>query len=200
MATGSTEVRIAYLEPIDLDEAYQISLDAFRQDAHTLFKMHEKGNSDMQSEMLPQEEIRSYLDRPEKVKVIKATVENRIVGFSIWGLWNWEGQNKEVRTELGVYLTQLTCARNRQSVLEPRCPTLSQRRTLRRRLLSSNWNPPPQVTCPLLWTALASQYIPPYTASVYMSTLNLKVWGSEQRWFSGRHILQIRITLLVGLI
>jgi len=87
---------VALLEPSDLDESYQISLDAFAHDAHTLFKMNEKGSSDLNSEMLPKEEIRSYLDRPEKVKVVKALLGNKIVGFSIWGLWNWEGQHKEV--------------------------------------------------------------------------------------------------------
>jgi hypothetical protein len=96
MATESSDLRIACLESGDLNEAYQLSLDAFSQDAHTLFKMHEKGNTDIQSEMLPKQEIESYLKRPEKVKVIKAMSGERIVGFSIWGLWNWEGQNKEV--------------------------------------------------------------------------------------------------------
>lgn len=105
-------IQIAYLEVNDLDEAYQISLEAFRQDAHTLFKMHEKGSTDMQSEMLPKAEIRSYLDRPEKVKVIKAIIEDRIVGFSIWGLWNWTGQNKEVCTRLGIKLTYQETAKD----------------------------------------------------------------------------------------
>lgn len=99
MATRTTDLRITHLEPTDLDEAYQISLDAFSQDVHTLFKMHERGSTDMKSEMLPKEEIRSYLDRPEKVKVIKAISGEKLVGFSIWGLWNWEGQKKEVCTE-----------------------------------------------------------------------------------------------------
>ena len=102
MANTTTEVRIAYLEPNDLDEAYQISLDAFSQDAHTLFKMHEKGSTDMQSEMLPKEEIRSYLsdERSKRVRIIKALAGEKIVGFSIWGLWNWEGQKKEVRAQI----------------------------------------------------------------------------------------------------
>jgi hypothetical protein len=107
MATRPTDVIIAPLEPNDLDEAYQISLDAFSQDAHTLFKMHEKGSTDMQSEMLPKDEIRSYLseERSKKVKVIKALAGDKIVGFSIWGLWNWEGQNKDVCSQLGHELT-----------------------------------------------------------------------------------------------
>jgi len=102
MANTTTEVRIAYLEPNDLDEAYQISLDAFSQDAHTLFKMHEKGSTDMQSEMLPKEEIRSYLsdERSKRVKIIKALTGEKIVGFSIWGLWNWEGQKKDVGAQV----------------------------------------------------------------------------------------------------
>jgi len=102
MANQTTDVRIAYLEPRDLDEAYQISLDAFSQDAHTLFKMHEKGSTDMQSEMLPKEEIRSYMgdERSKRVKIIKALAEDKIVGFSIWGLWNWEGQKKDVRAQI----------------------------------------------------------------------------------------------------
>ena len=102
MANQTTEVRIAYLEPRGLDEAYQISLDAFSQDAHTLFKMHEKGSTDIQSEMLPKEEIRSYLsdERSKRVRIIKALAGEKIVGFSIWGLWNWEGQKKEVRAQI----------------------------------------------------------------------------------------------------
>jgi len=108
MANRTTEISIAYLEPSDLDEAYQISLDAFSQDAHTLFKMHEKGSSDMQSEMLPKEEIRSYLseERSNKVKIIKALAGDKIVGFSIWGLWNWDGQKKDVCAQSGHELTQ----------------------------------------------------------------------------------------------
>lgn len=123
MATASN-LRIAYLEPIDLDEAYQISLDAFSQDAHTLFKVHEKGSTDMRGEMLPKEEIRSYLDRPDKVKVIKTLVEDKMVGFSIWGLWNWEGQKKEVCTRLSVRVLELTRYRSQQNPPVPRCPIL----------------------------------------------------------------------------
>jgi hypothetical protein len=129
MATA-TNLQIAYLEPSDLDEAYQISLDAFSQDAHTLFKMYEKGSTDMRGEMLPKEEIGSYLDRPEKVKVIKAMVEDKIAGFSIWGLWNWEGQKKDVCTRLSLRLLELTGCRSQQTALVPRCRILSKPLTL----------------------------------------------------------------------
>jgi GNAT superfamily N-acetyltransferase len=108
MSNQTTDIIIAYLEPSDLDEAYQISLDAFSQDAHTLFKMHEKGSTNMQSEMLPKEEIRSYLseERSKKVKVIKALAGDKIVGFSIWGLWNLDGQNKDVSVQRSEELTR----------------------------------------------------------------------------------------------
>lgn len=124
MATA-TNLRIAYLDPSDLDEAYLISLDAFSQDAHTLFKVHEKGSTDIEGEMLPKEDIRLYLDRPEKVKVIKAMVGDKIAGFSIWGLWNWEGQKKEVCTWLILRLLKLTRCRSEQNAQAPRCPILS---------------------------------------------------------------------------
>jgi GNAT superfamily N-acetyltransferase len=113
MPNQTTDIRIAYLEPSDLDEAYQISLDAFSQDAHTLFKMHEKGSTDMQSEMLPKEEIMSYLneERSKKVKVVTALAGDKIVGFSIWGLWNWEGQNKDVSVRCSEELTPQEAAK-----------------------------------------------------------------------------------------
>lgn len=90
------DIHIAPLRLDDLDAAWQISLDAFAHDAHTLFKMHEKGSTDLGSELLPRDVIASYLNNPAKRRLWKAVIDGKTVGYTIWGLYNWDGQNRDV--------------------------------------------------------------------------------------------------------
>lgn len=90
------DIRVEPLELADLDAAWQISLRAFANDAHTLFKMHEKGSTDAGSELLPKDAMESYIRNPAKKRLRKAVIDDRMVGFTIWGMYNWEGQNREV--------------------------------------------------------------------------------------------------------
>ena len=94
--TMSDRPQITALETSDLDTAWRISVEAFASDAHTLFKMHEKGSNDPGSELLPREAMKSYIDKPDKYRSWKASLNGRMVGYTIWGLYNWEGQNSNV--------------------------------------------------------------------------------------------------------
>ena len=99
----TSDIRIVPLGIEGLDEAWQISLEAFADDTHTLFKMHEKGSTDLGSELLPKEFLAAYLNNPAKMKVWQALLDGRVVGYTIWGLYNWQGQNRNVG--LGYRLT-----------------------------------------------------------------------------------------------
>jgi len=88
-------VQVEPLQLEDVDTAFEISLKAFKNDAHTLFKMHEKGSNDLGSEMLPAENIRGMVGK-DKYRIWKAVVGGQIAGFTIWGLWNWDGEKRGV--------------------------------------------------------------------------------------------------------
>jgi hypothetical protein len=82
--------RIAQAVKSDVPEMQQISLNAFLNDTHTLLKASEKGSPDISGE-LPGDAFYEWVDN-EKMQVIKVLDnEGRMVGFSCWGFWNYDG-------------------------------------------------------------------------------------------------------------
>jgi hypothetical protein len=82
--------RIEPLERDDIPTIIRIGRAAFAQDRHTLMKMHEKGTNDPNTEM-PEESAYEYFENP-RVKMLKAVdVDGKIVGFTSWGMWNFNG-------------------------------------------------------------------------------------------------------------
>ncbi len=89
--------RILPVERLDPPVLIEISHLAFATDTHTLFKMHEKGTTDMDTEMPGEMYERDYKDM-ERNRMIKAVDEKgQLVGFSVWRKWNFDGAHPAVR-------------------------------------------------------------------------------------------------------
>jgi hypothetical protein len=74
----------------DLPTISKIGHLAFATDRHTLMKMSESHTDDFNSQM-PSTMYDSYRDHP-RVKMMKAVSEDgEIVGFTNWGMWNFDG-------------------------------------------------------------------------------------------------------------
>lgn len=81
----------------DAPRFHQISHDSFTDDAHTAFKVWEKGSEDSSGEM-PLDLIESWITRDQsRCAVIKAVnADGTILGWSAWGLSNLDGSKKAV--------------------------------------------------------------------------------------------------------
>jgi hypothetical protein len=85
------QIEILPTLPEDIPTISKIGHLAFANDRHTLMKMSEKGTSDFNSEM-PSSMYDGYINHP-RVKMVKAVDmgTGEIVGFSNWGMWNFDG-------------------------------------------------------------------------------------------------------------
>ncbi|ORX37109.1 acyl-CoA N-acyltransferase [Kockovaella imperatae] len=84
------DVQILPMELSDIPTVGELTKRAFEQDAHTVFKVHEKGGQ-MEDE-LPTPAIEGWIGYgPDRCRVIKAMVDGEIKGWAAWGLYNLKG-------------------------------------------------------------------------------------------------------------
>ena len=94
--------RVVPVDRSDVSTLITLSHAAFSIDRHTLMKMHEKGTSDMSSEMGGPDTLYGYLDN-ERVRMMKAVSDDEeIVGFTTWVCKNFDGDQPSV-TEAVAY-------------------------------------------------------------------------------------------------